>query len=77
MKLFLYRTVDSDEDGDPLDFGVLRAFDTADALKIVQSHLFHLGFEDPLPDYWIYELFDSGLPGVIKSRTRFNPKTKD
>jgi hypothetical protein len=31
MKQFLYRTLDSDDDGDPYDFGVVNARDLDDA----------------------------------------------
>jgi hypothetical protein len=77
MKLWLYRTSENDEDGDPMDFGVLRADTVGEARKYINAHLKHLWPDDPLLEYWVYELLDVGQSGMIHSRTRFNPNTKD
>jgi hypothetical protein len=42
---FLYRVLENDQDGDPLDFGVLRAPSASAALGMVRERLADLGLE--------------------------------
>jgi hypothetical protein len=43
LRLFLYRVLENDDDGDPLDFGPVFAADLARAKVLVKAHLLTLG----------------------------------
>ena len=46
LTLWLYRCLDTDDDGDPLDFGVVAATDSDAARVAVTAHLTELGIGD-------------------------------
>lgn len=66
MPLFLYRTKDTDEDGDHLDFGVCRADTLEEAGRLIDERLQLIHGEDsePLP-FMVYFLVDNGSKGVM------------
>ena len=43
LRLWLYRVLDTDDEGDPLDHGPVLAVDLARAKKLVKAHLLTLG----------------------------------
>jgi hypothetical protein len=54
MKLFLYRTVDNDEDGDPYDWGAVQAAHRKDAIQRIKKRIRKLGLQF-LYDFYLYE----------------------
>ena len=62
-KTWLYRVLENDEDGDPIDFGVVRAPDQDAAIKFVTERLGEIGFSGcwPLRLYPLEEI-DCGVP---------------
>lgn len=69
--LYQYRVLETDDDGDPMDHGVVRADDFDEACALVEAHLTDL----QLSDEWtcsgvevrFYQLRDRSTPGVLKS----------
>lgn len=69
MPLFLYRTLDSDTDGDPLDFGLVRAPDDKAATRFVGEHLVDvLGEEIGPMEFKLYEVVPSSKDGVVENK---------
>lgn len=66
LKLFGYRILEDDDDGDPLDHGVLMARDEFDAATILAEHFAQLGFEDEL-ETRLYPTQARTTPGVLES----------
>ena len=63
VKTWLYRVLENDEDGDPIDFGIVRASDKDDAVNFVTERLREIGFSGrwPLRLYPLAEV-DCGVP---------------
>lgn len=45
LRQYLYRVLGTDDDGDPLDFGVVQAESSYGAARIVSQHLAALGWD--------------------------------
>lgn len=71
MKLFLYRTLDSDEDGDPVDHGVLRAMTIDQARQLVLEHIGNLDNRDSVDTVRIYPLRDRNTSGILEEAEMF------
>lgn len=68
MNLYIYRTLDTDSDGDPLDFGVVRASDSMEAARFVDARLVKvLGGETGNLEFRLYPLGDNGAKGIISA----------
>lgn len=65
MKQFLYRTIDTDDEGDPLDFGVVRAYERDQAADEIAKHLDTVGLSVQIVR--IYQLDDRQAFGVLGS----------
>ena len=66
--LFLYRSVENDDEGDPIDHGVLRAMSESDIPTILRDRVTTLLGEDfETVEFFIYPLLDSGQSGVLGS----------
>lgn len=65
MRLFLYRTLMYDDDGDPYDHGVVRAADMDSAKKQVGKRLKKLGIDPHCQSTRIYPLKDRLSSGVL------------
>lgn len=63
-RLWLYRTTENDEDGDPLDHGVARAARVEMAVKQVRKRLVKLGHDGAA--FKIYPLKDRLTTGVLE-----------
>lgn len=69
MALYLYRVTENDSDGDPLDFGILRATSEKEATRVVGEHLVKILGEETKPmEFKLYEVADSPFVGVLSSR---------
>lgn len=60
MSLYLYRVLECDDEGDPLDFGILRAQDPEAALSMVAERLESLGLEGT----WAVRLYPTADKGM-------------
>jgi len=69
-RLYLYRVLNTDDDGDPLDHGVVRAADLDAAAHWVEDHMREIFGKD-----WggisvrFYALRDDGADGVLDGAT--------
>jgi hypothetical protein len=73
MNLFHYRTKENDEDGDPLDHGLVRAVDVAAAVAFLTDRFLTLWFAPQDADdairavaVLLYPLDPSDTPGVVE-----------
>jgi hypothetical protein len=64
LQLFLYRTMEVDEDGDPYDHGNVRAPDFEGAAALLQEHLADFGSSFSVR---LYQLRDREDAGVLES----------
>jgi len=63
MRTFLYRVLENDCDGDPLDFGVVKALNGAAAWSMVRRRLRELGIRNvPVRMYPQRDLEEGVLP---------------
>lgn len=67
MHLYGYRVLENDEDGDPLDHGVVRAMSMETALQLVREHLKKLTQYEDMESVRIYGLKDRNTSGVLES----------
>lgn len=70
MKRFLYRTLDTDEDGEaPLDHGVVLAHSIKDTPRLLREHFIDLGLFGPTDSLVVrlYELRPFTDPGVVET----------
>ncbi len=75
LKLYLYRSLDVDGDGDPLDHGVVRAADLEAAAQLVEDRMREILGDDD--DGWaitvrFYPLLDDGREGVLEGEDFFD-----
>lgn len=63
MLLFLYRTKENDDDGDPLDWGAVRARTEREAAEFVVKRLEECGHEDE--EFALYPQEDTGMAGIV------------
>lgn len=78
--LFLYRTTDVDEDGEPLDHGVLRAADETQGLSVLASRLADLRLFSAINPgntigVRIHPVADSGREGILECAPGIEPTT--
>jgi hypothetical protein len=64
--LYLYRVLENDDEGDPLDFGVVRAPDVSEAATLVTRRLSDVLGEGEY-DVRLYPLIDLPGPRVLHS----------
>jgi hypothetical protein len=57
MKTYLYRVLEMDCDGDPLDFGCLRAVDEVAAIAMVRQRMAELEIDEEVP-FRLYPAFE-------------------
>lgn len=67
MRLYSYRVLENDEDGDPLDHGVVRAMTMEGALRVVREHLKTLDQYEEMESVRIYGLDDRNTSGVLST----------
>ena len=70
MKYWLYRVNGNDDEGDPLDFGVVEADDYEEAQELVAKHLGDLGIGeyDGLAPVYFYSVINTS--GVWQTQGR-------
>jgi len=71
MKLFLYRTLGIDEDGDPIDHGAVRAMGIEHAAELVIKRVKKLAQSDDVEKVRIYPLSDRNTPGILEDAAPF------
>ncbi len=72
LRLWLYRTKNSDVEGDPIEHGVIRARTIEEVREHLQRHFVELGFDwDLLEHVWVYECKDADAEGDLKFYRRF------
>ncbi|MFL5243456.1 MAG: hypothetical protein ACJ8FY_15225 [Gemmataceae bacterium] len=65
-RLWLYRVLENDSAGDPIDFGVLRASTEEEAKAMLDQHMFdHLDLEEQYA-FRLYDLVDAPA-GILES----------
>ena len=67
MNLYQYRVLDTDDEGDPLDHGVVCAKTLKEAVALVGAHLAEI-ISDEEVEVRFYELIDAGATGVLASK---------
>lgn len=73
---YLYRVLGTDDDGDPLDFGIVQAESSYSAARIVSQHLATLGWEPGgAHGARIYWLEPSGSAQVLGSPSGYEHYT--
>jgi hypothetical protein len=71
QKMWLYRTCENDDDGDPLDFGVVRADTEEEAYERVAAHLGDIGtagWDGGIVSVKFYEVTGWNQHNVIESK---------
>ena len=66
MKLFLYRSTENDEDGDPYDWGAVKSDDRDTAIARIKEHLKDLGL-DFIEAFYLYEITEPKSAGMFKN----------
>ena len=64
-KLYLYRFLENDDDGDPYDHGVVRAASRTEACKLLRARVKYLGHESARVR--LYHLDERSTPGVLNT----------
>lgn len=70
MITYLYRTVCNDDDGDPLDHGIVQAHYADQAAAYVHKHMMRLGISINDSAFYLYQAKGKANPGVIKTHPR-------
>lgn len=71
--LWLYRILEVDDDGDPLDHGVARASDAKELMGFLAKHLTAIVGEGVELTVRVYPLYDTAA-GVLTSPSSFDVK---
>lgn len=66
MKVFLYRSTENDEDGDPYDWGTVKAVSREDAIKQIKKRLKHIGI-DFFEAFYLYEQVEPKGAGFFEN----------
>lgn len=69
-KLYLYRTLDNDDDGDPRDHGVIRAASRKDACAMLTPRFKRIGL-GPVNVVRLYHVVDDGSPRILPEENVF------
>lgn len=71
MKLFLYRTLTDDDEGDPIDHGVVRAMNIDQAASLIIDHIKKLATTIDPQTVRIYPLHDRNTAGILEEAGHF------
>lgn len=64
-KLYMYRTLETDDSGDPLDSGVVRAGDAEEAMDLAKAEI--IGFTGRPVTFRLYPLKWSAKAGILSN----------